>query len=66
MLTTIKNVYRVSPSISYNVKNISFVAEYELTSAEYGKGNFNFTDGLYDDKVTATNNRILLMMMYHF
>lgn len=66
MLTNIKTTYRVSPHISYNIKNLNFVAEYEMTTADYGSGNFNFSDGLYDDKVSATNNRVLLMVMYHF
>lgn len=66
MLTNIKSVYRVSPHVSYNIKNLNFVAEYEMTSADYGSGTFNFADGLYDDKVSVTNNRLLLMVMYHF
>jgi len=66
MLTNIKTTYRMSPQITYNVKNMSFTAEYEMTTADYGSGNFNFTDGLYDDKVSVTNNRLFLMVMYHF
>ncbi len=66
MLTSIKTTYRMSPQITYNVKNMSFTAEYEMTTADYGSGNFNFTDGLYDDKVSVTNNRLFLMVMYHF
>jgi hypothetical protein len=66
ILTNIQNLYRVAPHISYNIKNLNFVAEYEMTSADYGAGTFSFDDGLYSDKVNATNNRILLMVMYHF
>jgi len=64
--TFVKTTYRVSPQITYNVKNMSFTAQYEMTTADYGSGNFNFADGLHDDKVSATNNRLFLMVMYHF
>lgn len=66
MLTSIKNTYRVSPHLTYNIKNMSFIAEYEMTTAEYGSGTFNYDDGLYSDKVSVTNNRILLVLMYNF
>ncbi len=66
MLTSIKSTYRASANLTYNVKNMSFTAEYEMTTADYGSGNFNFADGLYSDKVSATNNRLFLMVMYHF
>ncbi len=66
LLASIKNVYRVAPHIAYNIKNINLVLEYEMTSADYGSGTFNFDDGLYADKVNATNNRLFLMVMYHF
>ena len=66
LLANIQNVYRVAPHISYNVKNLNFVLEYEMTSADYGSGTFNFDDGLYAEKVNATNNRLFLMVMYHF
>jgi hypothetical protein len=66
LLTSIKNIYRVSPRLTYNIKNMSFTAEYEMTTAEYGAGTFNFKDGLYSDKVSVTNNRLLFVLMYNF
>lgn len=66
LMPTMNNVYRIAPYFAYNYKNLRFVAEYELDSADYGAGNFDFSDGLYDDTVNATNNRILLMVMYNF
>ena len=66
MLTNIKTTYRISPHVTFNVKNMNFIAEYEMTSADYGSGAFNFEDGLYADKVNATNNRLLLVVMYNF
>ncbi len=66
LMPTMKQTYRVAPYFAYNIKNLRFVAEYELDSADYGSGNFDFSDGLYDDTVNATNHRILLMLTYNF
>ncbi len=65
-LNNVKSVFRLSPHISYNIKNLNFFVEYEMTSADYGVGTFNFANGLYSDKENATNNRLLLMVMYNF
>jgi hypothetical protein len=66
LMPTMDHIYRVAPYFAYNYKNLRFVAEYELDSADYGTGNFDFADGLYDDTVNATNHRILLMLTYNF
>jgi hypothetical protein len=66
LMQTMKQTYRVAPYFAYNYKNLRFVAEYEIDSADYGTGDFDFADGLYDDTVTATNHRLLLMVMYNF
>ncbi len=66
LMPTMKQVYRIAPYFAYNYKNLRFVAEYEMDSADYGSGNFDFSDGLYDDTVTATNHRILMMLTYFF
>jgi hypothetical protein len=66
LMPTMKSVYRTAPHFAYNYKNLRFVAEYEIDSADYGTGNFDFSDGLYDDTVNATNNRVLLMVTYNF
>jgi len=66
LMPTMKQTYRVAPYFAYNYKNLRFVAEYELDSADYGSGDFDFSDGLYDDTVNATNHRILLMLTYNF
>jgi len=66
LMPNLKQVYRVAPYFAYNYKNLRFVAEYELDSADYGAGNFNFADGLYDSTVNAINHRFLLMLMYNF
>lgn len=62
----IKSIFRISPHLAYNFNNLRFVAEFEMTSATYGTGNINFSDGLYKNHVTATNNRVFLVLMYNF
>lgn len=66
LLQNIKGVFRVSPSLSLNISKIRLVAEYELTTADYGVGEFNFSNGLYADSHKTSNNRLNLMMMYCF
>ena len=66
LLPNIKGIFRVSPSLSLNVSKIRLVAEYELTTADYGIGSINFSNGLYADTHKTVNNRVNLMMMYFF
>lgn len=66
MGTSIKTISRLAANLAYNIKNLRFVCEYEMTSADYGCGNFDLSDGLYDNTVNATNHRVLLMLMYNF
>nr|WP_319265934.1 hypothetical protein [uncultured Draconibacterium sp.] len=66
LMPTMKQTFRIAPYYAYNYKNLRFVAEYEIDSADYGTGTFDFSDGLYDDTVNATNHRILLMLTYNF
>lgn len=66
LMPTMDQTYRIAPYFAYNYKSLRFVAEYELDSADYGAGTFDFSDGLYADTVNATNHRILLMLTYNF
>lgn len=66
LLPNIQGLFRVSPSISLNVSKLKLIAEYELTTANYGIGTINFSDGLYADTHLTKNNRLNLMMMYYF
>lgn len=66
LLPNIQSVSRVAPSITLNVKNFRFTTEYEMTSADYGTGAIDLSDGLYNSTHTATNHRMLFMMMYFF
>ena len=64
--TNIKDMFRVSPSISYSVPKFLLQAEYEMTKANYGVGKFNFEDGLYADKHAAINHGVRLVMTYYY
>ncbi len=66
LLPNVKEIARVAPHLSLNVSKLRLVAEYEMTSANYGIGSFDFSNGLYDDSHNATNHRFELMMMYFF
>jgi len=66
LVPQIASIYRVAPHISLNISKLRFVIEYELTSAKYGTGNINITDGLYSSNVDVTNHRAQLMLMYSF
>jgi hypothetical protein len=66
LLPNIASVYRVAPSFALNVSKLRFMLEYELTSAKYGTGSIDVTDGLFNQSVEATNNRVQLMLMYSF
>ncbi len=62
--SNINFVYRISPRIIANIEKFRIAAEYEYTTAQYGKANLN---GLVDSNLkTVTNNRILLAFYYFF
>jgi hypothetical protein len=62
----IQSMYRLAPHVAYNEKNFRLVLELEHTIATYGIGAMRLSDGLYDNSVDMTNNRILLMLTYFF
>lgn len=66
LLPNVQGIARIAPHLALNLSKIRLVAEYEMTSAEYGIGTFDFTDGLYADSHKTTNNRLIVMMMYFF
>ena len=66
MLPNVQKIARIAPHVALNVSKIRLVGEYELTTADYGTGSFNFTDGLYSDYHRTANNRFIIMMMYFF
>ena len=66
LLPNVASIYRVAPHFALNVSKLRFVLEYELTSAKYGIGNINISDGLYAKGIDITNHRAQLMLMYSF
>ena len=66
LVPQIASIYRVAPHFALNVSKLRLVLEYELTSAKFGTGNINVSNGLYATGVDATNNRVQLMLTYSF
>ncbi len=66
LVPQVASIYRIAPSFALNISKLRLVFEYELTSAAYGKGNINISDGLYGSTVDVTNHRAQLMLMYSF
>lgn len=66
LLPNVKEIFRIAPSISLNVSKLKLIAEYELTTANYGTGDMDFSNGLYADSHHTANHRLNLMMMYFF
>jgi hypothetical protein len=64
--TSILNMYRASPSLSYSVPKFLLTAEYELTNASYGVGQFDFSNGLYAGSHSAINHGVRMIMTYYF
>ncbi|MDR1860355.1 MAG: hypothetical protein LBR06_05490 [Bacteroidales bacterium] len=62
----VNNVSRISGYLIYNFSKIKFIGGYELTSANYGVGTFDWNDGLYADSHAAVNHRLIFTMMYSF
>lgn len=61
-----QTMYRVAPHISLNLNKFKLIAEYEQTSANYGTGNINLSDGLFSSTHRATNNRVILVLTQYF
>ena len=63
-------MYRVTPSVVYNLGKVSFGLEYELTSVQYGKWDMFSDDYKYGlatgDLHWVTNNRVQALLRYTF
>jgi len=59
----VDHLYRVNPQVSYNLSNIKFGLEYDLTSASYGTIK---RDGSAINPYTVNNHRVLASVMYIF
>ncbi|MBQ9638641.1 MAG: hypothetical protein IJV22_03680 [Bacteroidales bacterium] len=65
--TNLNSVWRVSPSISYNIKAFNVGLEYELTGATYGDLNTNGSINVDNDNLhQVLNHRICALVKYNF
>ena len=63
------SMYRLTPTVIYNLGKVAFGLEYELTSVQYGKKGslINLDKGLYDQGLHwVTNHRLQGMIKYTF
>ena len=66
LLPNIQEAARGSVHLAYNISKLRFVAECEVTKANYGIGGLDFSDGTYSETHWATNKRVSLSMVYAF
>ncbi len=66
LLPNVMSHWRSSAHVAYNISNMRFVLEYELTEADYGVSGIDFSTGLYSDTHSTLNNRVVLSMVYTF
>ena len=60
-------MWRMTPTLIYNLGKFSLALEYEVTSVQYGSWGADFKKGLAtDDLRWVTNNRLQLMTRYTF
>lgn len=64
--THLNSLYRIAPSISYNVKAFNIGLEYEWTAATYGELAANGSIQLNDQLHQVDNHRICMMVKYNF
>lgn len=62
--TQLGTVWRIAPSLSYNVKAFNIGLEYEITGAEYGE--LNEYGVPVDNLHTVVNHRICALVKYNF
>jgi hypothetical protein len=62
-------MFRVTPTVIYNLGKVAFGLEYELTSVQYGDKalGMNLEKGLYDQGLHwVTNHRVQGLVKYTF
>ena len=65
--SNLNSMYRITPSVIYNMGKIAFGLEYEMTSARYGSWGATDTHALATkDLHWVTNNRVQMMVKYTF
>ena len=65
--SNMRQMFRVTPEVIYNLGKVAFGLEYELTGVQYGKFSNNTKFGLAtEDLHWVCNNRIQLLVKYTF
>jgi hypothetical protein len=64
--TRLNSLYRIAPSVSYNVKAFNIGLEYEWTAATYGDLAANGSVLLNDNLHEVANHRVLALVKYNF
>jgi hypothetical protein len=59
-------LYRLCGTFSYNIPKFSVGLEYEFSTAAYGRGERNLSDGLFDETHNVQSHRILGVICYYF
>ena len=68
-LQNFNQMYRLTPTVIYNLGKVAFGLEYELTSVQYGDKSLgiNLNSGLYEDGLHwITNHRVQGLLKYTF
>lgn len=63
---TIQDMYRGSVFATKKVESFQLGLSYELTSANFGVGDFSYDNGLYDVTYEVVNHRVVVSMVYFF
>ena len=64
--THLNSIYRISPSVSYNIKAFNLGLEYEWTACTYGDLSGNGSIQNNDNLHRVDNHRVCLMVKYNF
>ena len=64
--TNLNSVYRIAPSVSYNVKAFNLGLEYEWTACTYGDFDANGSIKQNDNLHQVANHRICALVKYNF
>ena len=65
--SNLRSLWRITPTVVYNLGKLQFALEYELTSAQYGKIGASDKSALAtEDLHWVTNNRLQAMVKYSF
>lgn len=60
-------MYRLTPTVVYNIGKLALGLEYEVTSVQYGKGDLNLSNALVSDNLHwVTNHRVQAMIKFSF